>query len=224
MSDGAYIVRPVMAFDRDFTRIPNDWVRDENISIGAAGLLTNLMSHAPGYSISIKRLAQRGHEGRTIIERWVAELKEFNYLKHELERGAHGRIVATRWVLTDPAEVARKARSEQQSVLPGLGEAGTRSHRAAVDQHLKEANPQEDLTQELKTGDSTGAGTNEDALTGAAVESPQPHIETPAERYERLIHERCKNSRSGKHDWSAGNYCAWCAAEKPSLAQLVDQS
>ncbi len=65
-------------------------------------------------------------------------------------------------------------------------------------------------------------GVDMDALARAAVESPVVHVETPAERYQRLMHERCPGHRSGRHDFRIGDRCGFCMMPRPSMHAEVN--
>lgn len=185
MSEGAYIVRPQMAFERNFTSVPNEWVRDQKLRLATRGLLALLMSHETGFQTSVKRLIQENVEGRATIDKCIAELKQNGYLKHELVRD-RGRIVTTLWVLTDPAETEQKRRSQPELGLPARGFTGTRFHRHAVDQHLIEEQVKETTTLK-ETAGSTRAGTVEERVSG------------------------CTGVSTGFHKYQAG-YCLFCGA------------
>jgi hypothetical protein len=213
VSDGR-LVRVKLKFERNYTQIPNEWLRDVNLSLKARGLLALLMSHDAGYTVTVKSLVATGREGRAAIDSAVAELKENHYLEHHVERGAHGRIEGVIWKLTDPADY-RNARSAPQLDFPAPGLSGTRETRQSDNQHLKEAQPEEHLSKELKTAGSTRAGIKEDALPG---DSLPVATESPAERYQRLISAKCPGRPQGKpHYWLASGYCEHCGNRQPSL-------
>ena len=45
MSSSATITRIHLKFERDFTQLPNAWLRDRRLSRGARGLLGEIMTH-----------------------------------------------------------------------------------------------------------------------------------------------------------------------------------
>jgi hypothetical protein len=82
---------------------------------------------------------------------------------------------------------------------------------ALGNQHLKEANSEEQLTQVLNTVDGTRAGFNEDALTRGVDLSPAIYEETPEARYHRLLHQPCPFRPAGEHArHGAGGACLYC--------------
>lgn len=210
MADGR-LVRVKLAFERDYTQIPNEWLRDNTLSLKARGLLALLMSHNENFTVTHKHLTATNPEGRAAIQTAVDELKQRGYLSVVKERGRNGRIDGWVWTLTDPK--ARKSWSSPHLDLPALDNPAL--DKPYLDsQHLKEAHLQEHLTKELNTGDGTGAWTNEDALTRAAVQSPVHHDETPEERYNRLLHQPCPYRPAGRHGEHArhgvGGACIYC--------------
>lgn len=213
MADGR-LRRARLAFERNFTQIPNEWVRDERLSLKARGLLTMLMSHDEGYTVTYKSLAATNKEGLAAIETAVRELKEQGYLDVVKSRGRNGRIEGWIWELTDPVEV-RKRRSVPLIGFPesGLSELG--ENRNTDNRHLKEQQLQEHLTQVPRTGDGTRVGINEDA----SGDSHQAAIETLEQAFERSLHARCTFYHRGQREcsWAASGYCDNCGRARPSF-------
>lgn len=216
MADGR-LRRAKLKFERNFTQIPNEWLRDNQLSLRARGLLAMLMSHDEGYVVTHKSIVAANPEGREAIEGAVRELKAGGYLDVIKTRGRNGRIEGYMWELTDPEDV-KKRRSEPLTGFPEYGSTVLRSNRSPVNQHLKEQHFKEDLTKELKTGNSTGAQTNEDAFGGC----PQTQIEDPAETLKRDLHARCNFFARGHHEceWAASGYCVNCARPRPVMVTV----
>jgi hypothetical protein len=116
--------RERMRFERDFTQLPNAWLRDRRMSRGARGLLAELMTHDAGYEVSLVQLAAAGLEGRDAIRTYVSELEGRGYLHRVRERRSKGKFAGFRWVLQDPFEAVDNPASAQ---LAGL--ENPRSHR-----------------------------------------------------------------------------------------------
>lgn len=95
------LIRGHHFFDNQFTKIPNDWVRDGDLSLKARGLLALLMSHSPGWEVSVGSLIQHGKEGRDSIKSAVAELEAAGYLKREQTRDA-GKFGEAVWITQTP--------------------------------------------------------------------------------------------------------------------------
>lgn len=203
MADGR-LKRVKLAFERDFTQIPNDWLRDPKLSLGARGLLALLMSHKDGYVVTHKTLVATNPEGSTALQRIVDELKSQKYLTIIKERGNHGRIAGYTWLLTDPAEEKRRSTpylDMPDPVSPDLDNPDTENRR------LKEAQQEEQLTQVKEPNPSTRAG-EEAASYGALLQVAAENDET---RRQRLIHQPCPFRSDGKeHPFTPGGNCPNC--------------
>jgi hypothetical protein len=104
------LIRGHHAFDDHFTQIPNDWVRDERLSLEARGLLAQIMSHRPGWNLSIKSLALRNSVGRDKVRRIFDELLEHGYLERS-EAQSHderGHLAGFDYTTRDPGGVAQE--------------------------------------------------------------------------------------------------------------------
>ena len=74
------LIRGHHSFDDHYTQIPNDWVRDTRLSLKAIGLLAQIMSHTPGWKMSIRSLARVNGVGQDTIKSAVIELETYGYL------------------------------------------------------------------------------------------------------------------------------------------------
>lgn len=98
------LIRGHHSFDDQFAQIPNSWLRDSRLSLKAIGLLAQIMTHVPGWNMSINSLAQRNNVGRDQIRTAIQELEEFGYLKREQSR-EDGKFAETIWRTSDPTEI-----------------------------------------------------------------------------------------------------------------------
>jgi biotin operon repressor len=80
------LIRGHHSFDDHFTQIPNDWLRDKKLSLGAKGLLAQLLSHAPGWQVSQDSLARDNGIGRDAIRTLINQLLEAGYLSRSEDR------------------------------------------------------------------------------------------------------------------------------------------
>lgn len=98
------LIRGHHAFDDHFTQIPNDWVRDSRLSLKAIGLLTQLMSHRPGWNMSVSSLARFNKTGVDTIKSAVKELELYGYLKRseKQEHNTDGTFADFVWTTADP--------------------------------------------------------------------------------------------------------------------------
>jgi len=96
------IVRVRLAFEGHFTQIPNDWLRDGNLSLKAKGLLAQLLSHSDGWSVSIQSLAKANQCGKDAIRSAVKELEDNGYLVRSQNRQESGEFGETVWLTSSP--------------------------------------------------------------------------------------------------------------------------
>ena len=98
------LIRGHHTFDDHFTQIPNDWVRDSRLSLKAIGLLTQLMSHRPGWNMSISSLARFNKTGTDTIKSAVKELELLGYLNRseKQEHNQDGTFADYVWTTADP--------------------------------------------------------------------------------------------------------------------------
>ena len=97
------LIRGHHSFDDQFAQIPNSWLRDSRLSLKAIGLLAQIMTHVPGWNMSINSLADRNSVGRDQIRTAIAELEKFGYLTREQSR-EDGKFAETIWRTSDPIE------------------------------------------------------------------------------------------------------------------------
>lgn len=96
------IVRSHHQFDDYFTRVPNDWVRDDRLSLKAIGLLVQLLSHAPGWKVSVASLAKANSCGLDAIRSAIRELEQAGYLRRRQER-IDTRFAEAIWETCEPS-------------------------------------------------------------------------------------------------------------------------
>lgn len=142
-------------FTRDFTQIPNTWVRDPRLSHRARGVLAVLMSHRDGWQTSTDYLVRNGKEGRDAIRKAIAELVDVGYLERvPIKRdggGLAGSMYVTRNPQSDgfsgPQESAPRATGFQAVGFSGPQESppkntNTKEHQKK--EHQKESAPDGD--------------------------------------------------------------------------------
>lgn len=104
------LIRGHHSFDDHYTQIPNDWVRDDRLSLEARGLLAQIMSHRPGWHLSIKSIARQNRIGRDKVKRILDELLGNGYLERS-EKQSHdekGRLAGYDYTTRDPEGVTQK--------------------------------------------------------------------------------------------------------------------
>lgn len=81
------LIRGHHSFDDHFTQIPNHWLRDSRLTLKAIGLLAQIMSHTPGWKMSIRSLAKFNNCGQETIKTAILELEKLGYLTRSEEQG-----------------------------------------------------------------------------------------------------------------------------------------
>lgn len=107
MAEGQ-LIRKLLPFERNFTQLPNSWVRDRELSLKARGLMAMLMSFEHGFKVSIKQLAGDGHGGVDLIRTAVEELEQRGYLVRR-QRYLGGQFMADDWEIVDPSGLSDPA-------------------------------------------------------------------------------------------------------------------
>lgn len=104
------LIRGHHDFDDHFTQIPNDWLRDDRLTLEARGLLAQMMSHRPGWNVSINSMAKRNNIGRDKARRIIDELLNVGYLERS-EKQQHdekGRLAGYDYITRDPQGLTQK--------------------------------------------------------------------------------------------------------------------
>jgi len=98
------LIRGHHQFDGHFTQIPNSWLRDTKISLGAKGLLAQMLSHVPGWRVTIQGLADQNACGKDRIRGYIRELEQFGYLiRSEKQRhNEQGHLAGFDYTTCDP--------------------------------------------------------------------------------------------------------------------------
>jgi len=98
------LIRGHHSFDDHYTQIPNDWVRDSRLSLKAIGLLAQIMSHKPGWNLSLRSIARINETGVGTIKSAVEELETFGYLTRSADQlhNEDGTFADYLWTTADP--------------------------------------------------------------------------------------------------------------------------
>lgn len=206
MSHGT-IHRVRLKFERDFTQIPNSWVRDKRLSRDARGLLFELMSHDESFNVTIESLVGSGIERRDAIRRMVGELERFGYLHRVKRRRRSGQLVGHDWVIQDPFE--------------GVDEAGLRP-LLPVDNSPSTVSDFPTLAEPTSGQPSTVDPTPiEDKVKNKDHFPAQPHepLGAPVDNFgsAKWADDRCPgNWRDGSHVLGEHGMCVHCH-ERPTV-------
>lgn len=142
------IIRAHHSFDTHFTTIPNAWVRDPRISLKAKGLLVQLLSHTPGWSVSIGSLATANACGRDQIRSAVLELEKVGYLVRSQGRGEAGKFDSVLWITSDPTDITTGLSDKPLSGNPTADNPTTKKNKEQEEQD-KEQSPQTSFEEEF---------------------------------------------------------------------------
>ena len=98
------LIRGHHAFDDHFAQIPNDWLRDDRLSLEARGLLAQIMSHRPGWNLSIRSISAQNRIGKEKVRRIIDELMALEYLERSQKQGKDekGRMTSYDYITRDP--------------------------------------------------------------------------------------------------------------------------
>lgn len=132
------LIRGHHDFDDHFTQIPNDWVRDDRLSLEARGLLAQIMSHRPGWNLSIKSLAARNSIGRDKVKRILDELLKYGYIERS-ESQSHdkkGHLAGYDYTTQDPKGVTQEPyKAEPYKVEPAKAD-GSPKKTITKEEHI----------------------------------------------------------------------------------------
>jgi hypothetical protein len=95
------VFRPQLSIDRDFTIIPNAWIRNSSLSPGANYLLIYLMTHEVGYEITFGQMQRETGLGIKGVRSALDELVKKNWLIMERTRRENNQLGPYRYTLIE---------------------------------------------------------------------------------------------------------------------------
>ena len=98
------IFRGKLEFENQFTQIHNAWVRDPKITYKAKGLLTYLLSHEVGYTITIGQIIRESGDGKQSVRSALEELIKAGYLETKRTTDARGYNAGLAYFIKDPTK------------------------------------------------------------------------------------------------------------------------
>jgi hypothetical protein len=132
------IFRGKLEFENQFTQIHNAWVRDPNLTYKAKGLLTYLLSHEVGYTITIGQIIRESGDGKQSVRSALEELIKAGYLETKRTTDARGYNAGLAYFIKDPT----KPKSENPTL-----DNPTLDNRTALENNLtKKTKKQEKQT------------------------------------------------------------------------------
>lgn len=96
------VFRPQLSVDRDFTVIPNAWIRNSSLSPAANYLLIYLMTHELGYEVTFGQMQRETGLGIKGVRAGLAELQAKGWLIMERTRKPNNQLGPYRYTLTEP--------------------------------------------------------------------------------------------------------------------------
>jgi hypothetical protein len=85
----------------NFTQIPNNLIRNPDLSAKSLGVIVYLLSLPPGFRISLQGLCKARKEGEAAMRTAIQELERLNYMMIVRERSDSGRFIGSRWIVSD---------------------------------------------------------------------------------------------------------------------------
>ena len=164
------IIRPAVFVDTHFTTIPNEWLRDSRMTLRTRGLLGELLSHRPGWEVTIESLVRDNPEGRDAIRSSVQELERYGYLVRVPRRNGT-KFAGMDYMIQVPPETSVGSPDVGISDV-GSPDVGETTHK---EDYLSEDHLSEDQVQEHNTA-PRGAATA-DAVTDELVAAPDDTFE-----------------------------------------------
>lgn len=74
------VIRPPLPTD-NFVSVPNAWARDHRLDYAAKGMLAYILSHAPGYRLTMEQMIDESTSGRDAVRRILRDLERVGYLE-----------------------------------------------------------------------------------------------------------------------------------------------
>jgi hypothetical protein len=212
------LIRGHHSFDEQYAQIPNSWLRDSRLTLKAIGLLAQIMSHRPGWNMSIRNLASNNKVGRDSISAALKELECYGYLVRTQERDENNKWGEAIYTTSDPMPdnpLAEKPFTEK----PSSGNHATKN-TIDLENQTKENNKKETATKKLSQLSETWQP-NEKLLAMFPIKWPllKPSEDTEAFR----LYHRAKGSKFVDWDLAYQQWMnraqKWAAEKQPVQAE-----
>jgi DNA-binding transcriptional regulator GbsR (MarR family) len=212
------LIRGHHSFDEQYAQIPNSWLRDSRLTLKAIGLLAQIMSHRPGWNMSIRNLAANNKVGRDSISAALKELEFYGYLVRTQERGDNNKWGEAIYTTSDP--MPEKPLAEKP--LPEKPSSGNHATKNTIqlENQTKENNKKETATKKLSQLDETWQP-NEKLLAMFPIKWQllKPSEDTEAFR----LYHRAKGSKFVDWDLAYQQWMnraqKWAAEKQPAQAE-----
>lgn len=104
--------------NQPFAQIPNDAIRDPEITAGAFRLLAYLMSHQDGYELTYSQIERQTGMGRYAINEGIKNLEGKGWLKTEATKMPDGRFGPKAWTVLNPTTVGNSTAGDSTAEKP----------------------------------------------------------------------------------------------------------
>ena len=139
------LIRGHHEFDDHYAQIPNAWLRDDRISLEARGLLAQIMSHRPGWNLSLKMIAAQNRIGKDKVRRILGELMDYGYLERSERQGKdeNGRMTSYDYTTRDPSPRAGLPCTDYPHTAEPTTVIGPPKNTIIKEEHKEENNSKE---------------------------------------------------------------------------------
>jgi len=104
--------------NQPFAQVPNDAIRDPEITPGGFRLLAYLMSHQDGYELTYSQIERQTGMGRYAINEGIKNLEAKGWLKTESTKAADGRFGPKAWTVLNPTTVGNSTAGDSTTEKP----------------------------------------------------------------------------------------------------------
>lgn len=115
MDDTVIIRRRVRS---NFTTLPNELIRDPQISWKALGILVFVLSLPDNFRLRLSHLSKQKTSGRDATRTGIKELQVAGYLCIQRERGERGKFSHTTWLVSDQPDFSYPTSDSPRSDFP----------------------------------------------------------------------------------------------------------
>ena len=112
------ISKVIVKIEKDFTVIPNEIIRNKEMSMNSKMLLITMLSLPPGWDFSINGLKTIVKEGRDTVRNALQEIEKYGYLTRNRVRNADGTLLGYEYTVYQYPVEERKRTYKNKSVKP----------------------------------------------------------------------------------------------------------
>lgn len=112
------ISKVIVKIEKDFTVIPNEIIRNKEMSMNSKMLLITMLSLPPGWDFSINGLKTIVKEGRDTVRNALQEIEKYGYLTRNRVRNSDGTLLGYEYTVYQYPVEERKRTYKNKSVKP----------------------------------------------------------------------------------------------------------